>query len=711
VNLLHETKKDGDALVSLADLAEMAGVSRPAVSNWRSRNDDFPIPVQETGATSLFRLSELQTWMRKHGKRLRAPTADQLMWSALNRIRGQVRPEEAAEAGMVLLGYMALAARLDDLRETTLRAAVESDVSALNSYVRHLGNEAQRMGFGDTFIPDRELPWWWDQSRSFLTETIELALKFGVAEVFEALISAAARGSRGAGEHATPQSVAELIVTLAAPKGGTVFDPACGHGTLLLAASQNATAPLTLTGQEINSHACRIARLRMFVHGLNADIAEGDTLMGGGTVQAAKYDLVLADPPFGASWRPEESMLRLRFPFGIPPRSRAEMAWLQSGIQQLNPGGQAIYVFPAGPLFRSGVERDIRCRLIQANAVQAIVVLPPMLYPSTGIAVALWIVGRPDERNDDRVLLVDASHLGSRGRARTELSSDDIAAIEGCFRGWQTESEVTVTSRVQATAVSAEELLASDGVLNPARWIEDTVQDPRQRIERITAALGTIEAAKNAFGESLPFEPHFEPAYAEISTDQRMFRLDAVAKVIRPRRIDPEAVGTGAAPLIVPRDLSPDLTVLPSDTVDIDALGNVVEISRPGDIIVMADGAKPRAAVDHIGGAVVGAPLQIVQVQREFMDPIVLAALITLYAPRYAVGSTIKHVDLAAMELPYPNPEIANWLRQALDSLGEQRRQAITVVKVIDELRTDLVDGLCSHTIQLSPEMQEREGP
>ena len=51
---------DADTLVSLADVAEMAGVSRPAVSNWRRRNPDFPSPVAETGATSLFRLGDLR---------------------------------------------------------------------------------------------------------------------------------------------------------------------------------------------------------------------------------------------------------------------------------------------------------------------------------------------------------------------------------------------------------------------------------------------------------------------------------------------------------------------------------------------------------------------------------------------------------------------------------------------------------------------------
>src|SRR5262249_61394679 len=102
---------DDEALVSLADLADMAGVSRPAVSNWRRRSEDFPRSVKETGATSLFRLAELQAWMRRHGKRLKAPSVDQLVWSALNRMRGQVRPEEAAEAGRVLCVDLTLASR------------------------------------------------------------------------------------------------------------------------------------------------------------------------------------------------------------------------------------------------------------------------------------------------------------------------------------------------------------------------------------------------------------------------------------------------------------------------------------------------------------------------------------------------------------------------------------------------------------------------
>src|SRR5260370_10521890 len=99
---------DPDALVSLADVAEMARVSRPAVSNWRRRYPDFPRPVAETGATSLFRLGDLMAWMAEHGKQLDVRSLDQLVWSALNPARGVVPPEAAAHAARPLPRYRAL---------------------------------------------------------------------------------------------------------------------------------------------------------------------------------------------------------------------------------------------------------------------------------------------------------------------------------------------------------------------------------------------------------------------------------------------------------------------------------------------------------------------------------------------------------------------------------------------------------------------------
>jgi SAM-dependent methyltransferase/predicted DNA-binding transcriptional regulator AlpA len=700
---------DDEALISLADLAEMAGVTRPAVSNWRRRNTDFPRPVRETGATSLFRLGDLRAWMRAHGKRLRAPSVDQQLWSSLNRMRGEVRPEDAAQAAMILLGYLALESRLDSDSRGGLAAVLGVGLDELNRYLWHLHQEAARLGFGDVFGAvvklDDHLSRGWPEYWPFLMEAVYLASRVGIGEAFEGLVAAADRGSRGAGEYVTPQSVADLVATLATPINGIVLDPACGYGSFLIAASRRATKPVRLAGQDIDPNACRITRLRMFVHGLHAEVAQGNTLKDGALMHPAEADLIMADPPLGAPWRPGMSKLAEHMPFGAPPPSRAELAWLQDGIMKLRPGGRAMYLLGAGSLFRGGKERDIRCRLIEAGAVQAIITLPSALYPATTIPMALWIVGRPGERPDDTILLVDAASLGRRHRNRTELSDSDIAAIHRCFQAWLAGNQPPAIEGVRAAAIPLKTLLAGEGTLLPDRWAQDAAQDPRNRLQRIRNARRELEAAGHVFSQALPPIPGIEITEAEPSQSAPTDRLGELARIIRPRRIDGAAAGTGTTPLIRPKDLGFDLLVTPSGRVDLNDLTSAIEVTEPGDVVVLPDGAKSRAAVDHAGGAVVGAPLQIVRPLHRGLDPTVLAALITIFGPRYAVGSTAKHVDLFELEVPYPTPQLASWLRRALETLGEQRRQALAAVEAIDELKADLVEGLCTRTLKLGGDL------
>ena len=52
-------------LVSLFEIAELAGVSPSAVSNWRKRHADFPEPVAELRSGPVFRLPQVRSWLRK----------------------------------------------------------------------------------------------------------------------------------------------------------------------------------------------------------------------------------------------------------------------------------------------------------------------------------------------------------------------------------------------------------------------------------------------------------------------------------------------------------------------------------------------------------------------------------------------------------------------------------------------------------------------
>lgn len=51
-----------DLLISLAEVAELAGVTRAAVSNWRHRHD-FPTPAMTAGRTVWVVLSEAEQWL------------------------------------------------------------------------------------------------------------------------------------------------------------------------------------------------------------------------------------------------------------------------------------------------------------------------------------------------------------------------------------------------------------------------------------------------------------------------------------------------------------------------------------------------------------------------------------------------------------------------------------------------------------------------
>jgi type I restriction-modification system DNA methylase subunit/predicted DNA-binding transcriptional regulator AlpA len=706
---------DADVLVSLADLAEMAGVTRPAVSNWRRRNpDDFPSPVAETGATSLFRLSELTKWMARHGKRLDARSVDQLIWSAVNPARGDVLPENAAQAGMILLGYAALARRLDGAGASELRIAVAAnDRQMLDGFLEDLDEYASRIGLGQVF-PPRSAPSWSQDSRAFLGVVLDLALEHSLSEAFEALIAAAGRGSRGAGEHTTPLSIARLIMSMAAPVRGVVIDPACGYGTLLTAASRAAAEPLTLIGQDINAEACQITRLRMLVHGRPADVIKGDTLRAASLFEdatpmgEADADLVVVDPPFGLKWHPEQADKTKRMPYGLPPAGHADMAWLQDGISRLRPGGVAMFVLGPGAAFRDGAEGEIRRRLIESRCIRAIVALPPGLYPHTSIPVTLWIASRPRDAGQERpgdgsVLLIDASQLGNSHRRRTELTSADVAAIAGCFHAWDTRAEISAGGRVRATAVPVTSLLATGGNLSPARWIQDPADDPEQRLKRVAAAQHDLTGAGIALSEASFSVPPLVAGYSDQPGGEWPKRkVTDLAALIRPRRIDPDLIGTGATPFIRASDIGPDLTVSPSYRIDLDRVPGPVQISRPGDVVVVVDGAKPRAAVDLRGGAVVGAPLQVLRPGSSGpAESMILAALITSIGPGYVAGTTAPRMDLTALEIPCPDNETAQWLGQALMTLAQQRREALAAAQAIDKLRTELVDGLGSQAIRL----------
>lgn len=56
---------DDDDLIGINEIADMAGVSRQAVANWRARFADFPKPLADLKAGPVFRTRTIKAWLRK----------------------------------------------------------------------------------------------------------------------------------------------------------------------------------------------------------------------------------------------------------------------------------------------------------------------------------------------------------------------------------------------------------------------------------------------------------------------------------------------------------------------------------------------------------------------------------------------------------------------------------------------------------------------
>lgn len=292
-----------------------------------------------------------------------------------------------------------------------------------------------------------------------------------MGDAYEYLIKQFADATnKKAGEFYTPRSVVRLIVDILDPKEGeTIYDPACGTGGMLLAAvahvRERGGDPRTffgkLHGQEKNLTTAAVARMNLFLHGIEDFVIErGDTLRNpvftdASTGGLATFDVVIANPPFSLEqWGREiwESDPWGRAFAGLPTDSNADMAWVQHMVKSMAPKtGRMGVVLPQGALFRGGVEGQIRKHLLENDLVEAVIGLAPNLFYGTGLAACVLVLRqRKDKRKKGKVLIVDASSVFRRGRAQNFMDPTHGAQIASWVQGFaDVEDRARVVDRAE----------------------------------------------------------------------------------------------------------------------------------------------------------------------------------------------------------------------------------------------------------------------
>lgn len=165
---------------------------------------------------------------------------------------------------------------------------------------------------------------------------------------------------------------------------GKVYDPTCGCGALLSVFPDN----VIKYGQELDPDMAEYCRQ----HLNNCKIATGDTLKEPETWGGKKFKAIVANYPFSIKWEPKDSEI---IPFGcpcLPPKSKADFAFILHILYMLADNGVASVLSSCGIGYRGGKEGEIRKWLIGQNVIDTVVLYEGDHFQDTKIPTMLLVL-------------------------------------------------------------------------------------------------------------------------------------------------------------------------------------------------------------------------------------------------------------------------------------------------------------------------------
>jgi type I restriction enzyme M protein len=236
--------------------------------------------------------------------------------------------------------------------------------------------------------------------------------KHELSHLYEAKIKNMGNAGRTGGEYYTPRPLIRAMIQVVKPKiGERIYDGACGSAGFLCESFDYLKAKKDLTtkdlkilqertfyGKEKKSLAYVIAIMNLILHGIDApNIIHTNTLTENlaDIQEKDRYEIVLANPPFGGSERKE---IQQNFPIRT---GETAFLFLQHFIKILKAGGRAAIVIKS--TFLSGTDNasiNIRRLLLESSDLHTILYCPSGTFQGAGVktAVLFFEKGRPTEK-------------------------------------------------------------------------------------------------------------------------------------------------------------------------------------------------------------------------------------------------------------------------------------------------------------------------
>ena len=342
------------------------------------------------------------------------------------------------------------------------------------------------------------------------------------AQIFEYLIKDYNKDFGKYAEYYTPHAIASIIARIMVQgdvRNVTVYDPAAGSGTLVLAlAHQIGEQNCTIFTQDISAKSNEFLRLNLIlnnlVHSLG-NVVHDDTLIAPRHLNArknglAKFDYIVSNPPFNMDFSENQPELASqkhaeRFFAGVPNVPKKDVdkmaiyqLFIQHIIYSLAPKGKAAIVVPTGFLTAgSGIPKKIREHLVNERMLRGVISMPPNIFANTGTQVSILFLDR--ENSDGKVILMDASKLGTKEKLdgknqRTVLNPDEIDRIVNTFNAGKPDDDFCVA--VTYKDIEGKKLSFSAGQYFDVKieYAELTVDEFAEITKRFTDSLNILFA-------------------------------------------------------------------------------------------------------------------------------------------------------------------------------------------------------------------------
>lgn len=533
--------KDMPELLSIGQVADIFNIHPDTLRNWEKEGILVPMRVGKRKDRK-YRPQDIQTIVDKMGSKLTLPQLEAFLWKSADILRGKIDSSDYKKYIFGLLFFKRISdvwdeeytkvmseynddtiARADynhrfqvpkECRWSVVEEQAENIGQKLNEIFEKLANAnspkldkifddldfankdrlpnetTQRLinhfsqyNFGDTYI-----------SSDVLGDAYEYLIKQFAADA----------GKKG-GEFYTPREVERVIIQILKPhKKDHIYDPTAGSGGFLLEAfhdlkekdGEQVARTLYLYGQEINIGTFTIAKINMFLHGLDgADIKRGDTLANpqflnpNGSLKT--FDIVVSNFPYSIKeWEYEifksDKYSRIDG-YEVPPKKNADYAFILHIIKSMNSNGRAGVVVPHGVLFKSDVSGKIRKQIIENDLIETVISMPAKLFYGVGIPVAIIIFNRnkPTSRKD-KILIIDAEKDFSEGKNQNSLRRKDIEKI---VKAYDQYKDIDNYARV----VDIKEIKENDFNLNVRRYIENGDIEEDVDVSMVHKELETLE--------------------------------------------------------------------------------------------------------------------------------------------------------------------------------------------------------------------------